>query len=158
MYKRLLYSNSLVLAYYFVLSFFVLFVVNVAHHTITKRSKHILQTEGQFEDGEINDNNIISPENSKYADENAENTENTAQNQSRTPYKIITVNPGDTISGLLEHSGVTADESHYIVKALSNILNLRKVSSGSEITILYTTNGTKIDFDKIDKIIVSNLK
>ena len=162
MYKRLLYSNSLVMTYYFVLSFLILFIVNVAHHTIIKKNRQNSNIQRLAEDGDIKDENLISPENSKYHDETVsseldsqnEADENRLKKRKLTvPYRVITVNPGDTVSAILEQSGISAEETSYIVKALAKVLNLRKINTGSEITIRYVDNGGV--FDKIDKIEVS---
>jgi len=71
------------------------------------------------------------------------------------PYKVISVSTGDTITGLFEQGGVSNEESQSIIKALSKILNLRKINTGSEITISYVNDGKKIDYNKIDKVSVS---
>jgi murein DD-endopeptidase MepM/ murein hydrolase activator NlpD len=158
MYKRLLYSNSLILTYYFILSFLIFFAVNVAHHSIIKRSKQIAQRQSQFGETEIADSNIILPENSKYSDEAMQEPDaNTAvaDTQPKLPYKKVTLNPGDTVSAILEQSGISQEESVYIVSSISTKLNLRKISAGSEVTIYYVTNGTDIDYSKVDKVVVS---
>jgi murein DD-endopeptidase MepM/ murein hydrolase activator NlpD len=152
MYKRILNSGSKILAFYFVISFLILFVVSTAHHKVMKKIH-------QIKDLEREDQNIA--EHLEKEDPDATKQNPISVSNAQQPFKIATVNPGDTIVSIFEQFAISPEDTPYIVKELTKILNPRKITTGSEITVRYTINAGKINFDKIDKIEIStgsNLK
>ena len=118
-------------------------MVSTAHHRIIKK---IRQTEeSELESGTV----------SEHIDGDYEATQAPIESTAALPYKVASVNPGDTLAGIFDQLGIAKDESPYIVKALSSVLNPKKITSGSEVTVNYHTDGKKINFNKIDKIVIS---
>lgn len=155
MYRRILNSSSKILAYYFVISFLILFVISAAHHKIIKDIRQSALT-----GDENNESAVVSehmepekPGDEKLAINSLKASSSPAQEL--VPYKVIPVNPGDTVTGIFEQTGISAEESQSIILALSKVLNPRKVNTGAEITINYANDGKKINFNKIEKISVS---
>ncbi len=113
----------------------------------------------QIKEVELEDSNIA--EHLESEDPHSKTANQLAEPKQLLPYKTAAVNPGDTITSVFEQLGLNKDDNFNIVAALTKVLNPRKITTGSEITVNYQTDGKKINFNKIDKIEVStgsNLK
>lgn len=107
----------------------------------------------QIQEVEQENNNIAEHLDREAPDSRAE--PQIAEPKQQLPYKIAVVNPGDTMTSIFEQLGISKDDSSSIVKALSKILNPKKITTGSEIIVNYYRDGQKINFNKIDKVEVS---
>jgi murein DD-endopeptidase MepM/ murein hydrolase activator NlpD len=64
--------------------------------------------------------------------------------------RLLTVEPGDTLMAMLTGEGVGRTEAHYAIEALGDLVDLRRLQIGQEISVTVSVEGETVRLDALE--------